>query len=116
MNDNITKYKGFEIEYNFYDEGEYSVQYEGDDLVFGSVEEAKHFIDEVSPATIVFTVSEHADDMTQYTIETDNEEWNDASVYMNFDNIYYTDLFSNMRYIAKRCKDKFGCDCRFIVK
>lgn len=38
-------YKNYAIEYNFYGQGEYSVFYMGDDLIFNSVKEAKKFID-----------------------------------------------------------------------
>ncbi len=38
-------YKGYAIEYNFYGQGEYTVFYCGDDIVFHSVKDAKNFID-----------------------------------------------------------------------
>lgn len=41
-------YKGYGIDFNFYGENEYSVQYDGDDMMFRSIEEAKAFIDEVA--------------------------------------------------------------------
>lgn len=41
-------YKGYEIEYDFYGEDEYSVQYCGDDLMFRTIDEAKAFIDEIA--------------------------------------------------------------------
>ena len=41
------RYRGYFIEKNFYGE-EFTVQYQGDDVVFKSVEEAKEFIDEIS--------------------------------------------------------------------
>lgn len=44
----MIKYKGYSIEQNFYGKGEYTVQYQGDDVVFNSVEEAKKFINEIS--------------------------------------------------------------------
>lgn len=44
----MTEYKGYYIEYNFYGENEYSVQYCGDDVLFKTEEEAKRFIDEVA--------------------------------------------------------------------
>lgn len=40
-------YKNYDIEYNFYGMKEYSVQYEGDDLMFDTVEDAKKFIDNI---------------------------------------------------------------------
>lgn len=43
----MTEYKGLWIEYDFYGEGEYSVQYCGDDVMFSSEAEARAFIDEV---------------------------------------------------------------------
>lgn len=43
----MEEYKGYCIEYNFYGEGEYSVQYCGDDLMFGSADEARKFIDSI---------------------------------------------------------------------
>ena len=33
------------IEYDFYGEGEYSVQVDGDDVIFKTLEEAREFID-----------------------------------------------------------------------
>ena len=41
-------YKGYGIDYDFYGEDEYSVQYCGDDLMFRTIEEAKAFIDEIA--------------------------------------------------------------------
>lgn len=41
-------YKGYGIDYNFYGENEYSVQYDGDDVMFSTLKEAKAFIDEVT--------------------------------------------------------------------
>ena len=39
------KYKNVDIMYNFYGEGEYSVQYCGDDYIFKTEKEAEKFID-----------------------------------------------------------------------
>jgi len=44
----MNEYKGFYIEFNFYGENEYSVQYCGDDVIFNTEEEAKAFIDEIA--------------------------------------------------------------------
>lgn len=44
----ITEYRGYYIEYNFYGQDEYSVQYCGDDFMFKTEEEAKAFIDEIA--------------------------------------------------------------------
>lgn len=38
-------YKGYSISHNFYGNGEYSVQFEGDDILFDTEEDAKAFID-----------------------------------------------------------------------
>lgn len=46
--DNYTEYKDFYISRDFYGMGEYSVQYDGDDFVFDTEEEAKAFIDEIA--------------------------------------------------------------------
>ena len=43
----ITYYKNTPIEYNFYGQGEYSVQYRGDDILFNSIEDAEKFIDDI---------------------------------------------------------------------
>ena len=43
----IKYYRGYAIEHNVYNGGEYSVQYYGDDCIFSSIEAAKEFIDEV---------------------------------------------------------------------
>lgn len=42
---NTIEYKGYYIEYNFYGRKEYSVQYCGDDVIFNTCKDAKHFID-----------------------------------------------------------------------
>ena len=42
---NVTEYKGYKIEFNFYGKGEYTVQVDGDDCWFNSEAEAKTFID-----------------------------------------------------------------------
>lgn len=41
----ITRYKGYDIEYNFYGQGEYSVFFAGDDVMFHTKIEAMNFID-----------------------------------------------------------------------
>lgn len=42
------EYKGYYIDYDFYGDGEYTVQYLGDDVVFQTEEEAKEFIDSLN--------------------------------------------------------------------
>ena len=42
------EYKGYCIEHDFYGEGEYSVQYCGDDVIFDTQYEAERFIDEIT--------------------------------------------------------------------
>lgn len=44
----MTEYKGYYIEYDFYGNNEYSVQYCGDDVIFNTEAEAKAFIDEIT--------------------------------------------------------------------
>lgn len=44
---NITTYKGYGIDHNIYGQGEYSVQYCGDDCLFKTIAEAKQYIDEI---------------------------------------------------------------------
>ncbi len=41
-------YKGYVIEYNLYGKGEFTVQFDGDDIWFTSIQEAKEFIDEIT--------------------------------------------------------------------
>lgn len=48
LNEEYEEYKGYGIEYDGYGEGEYTVQYKGDDVWFASMEDAKAFIDEVT--------------------------------------------------------------------
>lgn len=43
----MTEYKGFGIDFNVYGRQEYSVQFDGDDFLFDTLEEAKKFIDEL---------------------------------------------------------------------
>lgn len=42
-----TQYKGYWIEFNLYGDGEYTVQYCGDDVIFETLEEARKFIDDL---------------------------------------------------------------------
>ena len=46
--ENVKEYKGYYIEKSFYGEGEYTVQYCGDDIWFETEEEAIKFIDEIT--------------------------------------------------------------------
>lgn len=48
FDNDVIEYKGYCIEHGFYGGDEYTVQYDGDDVEFNSVEDAKQFIDEVS--------------------------------------------------------------------
>lgn len=41
------EYNGYWISHNIYGMGEYTVQYQGDDIIFNTAEEAKDFIDTV---------------------------------------------------------------------
>ena len=41
------EYKGYYIDFNIYGMNEYTVQYEGDDVVFDTQEDAMMFIDSV---------------------------------------------------------------------
>lgn len=41
-------YKGYYIDFNLYDQNEYTVQYCGDDLWFDTEEEARNFINSIS--------------------------------------------------------------------
>lgn len=41
------EYRQFNIEFNTYGKNEYTVQYEGNDVVFETLDDAKNFIDEV---------------------------------------------------------------------
>lgn len=41
-------YKGYYIEFNIYGEGEFTVQFCGDDVWFPTEKEAREFIDEVA--------------------------------------------------------------------
>lgn len=43
----MKEYKGYYIEYNIYNENEYTVQYCGDDVFFTSEEAAEQFIDSI---------------------------------------------------------------------
>ncbi len=41
----IETYEGYAIDFNIYGQGEYSVQFGGDDFLFKTLSEAKGFID-----------------------------------------------------------------------
>ena len=47
MSIKTTNYKGYGIDYNIYGQGEYTVQYCGDDYWFTSEEKAREFIDDI---------------------------------------------------------------------
>lgn len=38
-------YRGYDIVFNLYGRGEYTVQYDSDDIWFGTLDDAKQFID-----------------------------------------------------------------------
>lgn len=44
----MKQYKGYGIDFNIYGQGEFSVQYCGDDYMFQTEDEAKAFIDRIS--------------------------------------------------------------------
>ena len=44
---NEIKYHGAVITYNLYKNGKFTVDFEGDDLVFDTLENAKNFIDDM---------------------------------------------------------------------
>lgn len=78
---NIGYHKGYGIDYNIYGGGEFSVQVNGDDVMFKTEQEARDFIDEVtgekkSGLTTVGDeeVLEDAEDLWVSTID-DQEEW-----------------------------------------
>ena len=48
IKESFKNYKGYQIEKDFYNNISFTVQYQGDDLVFDSEEEAKKFIDEIT--------------------------------------------------------------------
>lgn len=48
MGISFISYKGYEIAYNIYGTGEYTVQYCGDDVWFSSEKEAREFIDDIA--------------------------------------------------------------------
>lgn len=43
----VKEYKGYGIDENIYGTGEYTVQFEGDDYFFDSIDEAEAFIDDM---------------------------------------------------------------------
>lgn len=47
IDESIYEHNGLWIEYNFYGNGEYSVQFCGDDLLFNTLEEAIAFCESV---------------------------------------------------------------------
>ena len=47
MDNKIINYKGYDIEFNFYNKKEYTVFYCGDDIIFDDLESAKEFIDSI---------------------------------------------------------------------
>lgn len=47
MDHTVIFYKGYGIDFNIYGRDEYSVQYCGDDFMFGSLDKAKEFIDDI---------------------------------------------------------------------
>lgn len=48
MDFTVEIYKGYGIDHDLFDMGEYSVQYCGDDCLFPTLESARAFIDEVT--------------------------------------------------------------------
>lgn len=76
-NDSYKMYKGYAIEYDFYGEGECTVQYAGDDIWFKTEAEAKKFIDEIT--------SEKAKDSKQQIVDALSKIYHkvkDSTIYM----------------------------------
>lgn len=44
----VETYKKYAIDFNVYGENEYSVQYDGDDILFATINDAKAFIDSIA--------------------------------------------------------------------
>lgn len=101
--DSYTMYKGYGIEYDFYGNGEYTVQYAGDDIWFKTEAEAKKFIDEItsgkgkdSKQQIVDALSKiyhKAKDSTAYVVEV---LYPDGTLYKKFkidhDGVYDSEI------------------------
>ena len=43
----VIHYKGWDLMYNFYGKGEYTIQHDDADIWFDTAEEAKKFVDEI---------------------------------------------------------------------
>lgn len=61
FDNDVIEYKGYYIEHGFYGGDEYTVQYDGDDVEFNSVEDAKQFIDEVSEDDLYEDINRYSD-------------------------------------------------------
>lgn len=48
MKNEVIEYRGWSIDFNVYGENEYTVQYEGDDVWFKTLDEAKLFVDGIA--------------------------------------------------------------------
>lgn len=66
------EYRQFNIEFNTYGKNEYTVQYEGDDVVFETLDDAKNFIDEV----LAMPFQEVKDDYTGKSTQGSNQIFN----------------------------------------
>lgn len=44
----ITIYKEYEIDFNIYGRNEFSIQIDGDDIIFNTLKEAKNYIDNIA--------------------------------------------------------------------
>ena len=60
-------YKGVSITFNLYDAGEFSVQYDGDDLICTTIEEAREVIDDLTAGDLYGL----AYDVTMFFIDLD---------------------------------------------
>ena len=63
----VETYKGYGIDYNLYGQGEYTVQYNGDDLFCSTIEEAREVIDDLTAGDLYGL----AYDVTMFFIDLD---------------------------------------------
>lgn len=88
--DTTISYKGYDIEFNFYGKNEYTVQYQGDDIWFKTIDEAKKFIDEIS-------LKKDSIDEGEFTIEINGEIYEDQ-----FGNSYHFNSYEKaMKFIKE---------------
>ena len=97
-------YKGYDITYNLYGKGEYTVQYCGDDVMFKTEDEAKSFIDRISEEDEIFCSSGWGNDWYARKNRETGADYYVLSAPVGTARVFH-DLYKNLYHAEVRLRD-----------